>query len=129
MGNDRDDRDPFDDIFRELSRMMNDMMGEDFEMHVERDAGFGDDVHVTTQETPEEVYVIADLPGVEKDAIDIKCDGRTVTIAAATAHREYEERLRLPERVDEHSAKATFNNGVLEIVFDRADPSANIDLR
>ena len=85
MGNDRDDRDPFDDIFRELSRMMNDMMGEDFEMHVERDAGFGDDVHVTTQETPEEVYVIADLPGVEKDAIDIKCDGRTVTIARPRA--------------------------------------------
>lgn len=129
MGNDRDDRDPFDEIFRELSRMMNDVMGEDFEMRVDRDSGFGEDVHVTTQETADSVFVIADLPGVEKDAINIKCDGRIVTIAAATDRRDYEERLRLPDRVDEHSATATFNNGVLEISFERADPSANIDLR
>lgn len=128
MGN-RDDRDPFDDIFREINRLMNDMMGEDFEVHVEQDGGFGSDVHISTQETTEKVYVVADLPGVAKDAIDIKCDGTTVTIAAATQDREFEERLRLPTTVDEHSAKATFNNGVLEIVFDRADPSANIDLR
>lgn len=128
MGN-RDDRDPFDDIFRELNRLMNDMMGEDFEMHVERDGGFGSEVHISTQETDEEIYVIADLPGVRKDDIDIKCDGTAVTIAAATHDHEYEERLRLPATVDEHSARATFNNGILEIVFDRADSSADIDLR
>ncbi|MFC7155740.1 Hsp20/alpha crystallin family protein [Halomarina halobia] len=126
---DRDDRDPFDDIFRELSRMMNDMMGDDVGVHVQgNDAGFGDDVHITTQQDDERVYVVADLPGVQKDAIDIKCDGRTLTVAAATDHREYEERLRLPVRVDEHSATATFKNGILEVIFERADSSANIDL-
>jgi HSP20 family protein len=126
---DRDDRDPFDDIFRELSRMMNNMVGDDFEMHVQGgDSGFGSDVHITTQQDDERVFVIADLPGVEKEAIDIKCDGKSLTIAAATDHREYEEQLRLPARVDEHSANATFNNSILEISFERADSSANINL-
>jgi HSP20 family protein len=126
---DRDDSDPFDDIFRELSRMMNDMMGDDFEMHVQGgDSGFGSDVHITTEQDDERVFVIADLPGVEKEAIDIKCDGKSLTIGAATAHREYEEQIRLPASVDEHSAHATFNNSILEITFERADSSANINL-
>jgi len=121
--NDRDRDDPFDDIFREINRMMNDVVGED------ADSGFGDAVHVTTYEEEGTVRVVADLPGVTKDSIDVKCDGRTVTIAAATDRREFEERFSLPVRVDEHSAAATFNNGVLEITFDRADRSADIDLR
>jgi HSP20 family protein len=126
---DRDDGDPFDDIFRELSRMMNNMMGDDFEMHVQGgDSGFGSDVHITTQQDDERIFVIADLPGVEKEAIDIKCDGKSLTIGAATDHREYEEQIRLPARVDEHSANATFNNSILEITFERADSSANINL-
>jgi HSP20 family protein len=122
---DRDDRDrdPFEDVFRELNRMMNEMIGDDMTGN-----GFGDDVHVTTQEDDEYIYVLADLPGVDKDDIDVKCDGRTITIAARAEGHQYEERLRLPAAVDEHSARATFNNGVLEVVFDRADSSASIDL-
>lgn len=122
---DRDDRDrdPFEDVFRELNRMMNEMMGEDINGN-----GFGDDVHVTTQQNDEHVFVLADLPGVGKDDIDVKCDGRTITIAVSTEGRHSEERVRLPSRVDEHSARATFNNGVLEVVFDRADSSASINL-
>lgn len=126
---DRDDRDPFDDIFSELSRMMDEMMGDNFEMRVQSgDSGFGNDVHITTQQDDERVFVVADLPGVEKNAIDIKCDGKSLTIGAVTDHREYEEQLRLPARVDEHSAKATFNNSILEITFERDDSSANINL-
>ena len=30
--------------------------------------------------------------------------------------------------VDEHSAEATYNNGVLEVTFDRAEDSADIDV-
>lgn len=123
------DRDPFDDIFNELSRMMDEMMGDNFDMHVQSgESGFGTDVHITTQTDDDNVYVIADLPGIEKEAIDIKCDGKTLTINAVTDHREYEDQLRLPTTVDEHSATATFNNSILEITFERNDSSANIDL-
>lgn len=121
----RDDRDdPFDDIFREIERMMEEMTGG----AGPADAGFGGDAHVSTYQGEGSVRVVADLPGVAKDDIDIKCDGRTVTVSAATDVSSYQERIDLPARVDEHSASASFNNGVLEIEFDRADRSADIDV-
>ncbi len=124
----RDDRDdPFDDLFREIERMMNDMMGHG-SVDFEADAGFGSDTHVDIHETDDELRVIADIPGVNKDAIDLKCDGETLTISAESDHRQYDDRITLPDRVDEHSASATYNNGVLEVVFDRADDSADIDV-
>jgi len=120
----RDDRDdPFDDFFDEIERMMNDMMQGDVE-----DSGFGSDTHVTVYEEEDQLRVVADLPGVEKSDISLKCDGDVLTISAATAAREYDERIDLPARVDEHSASATYNNGVLEVTFDRVEDSADIDL-
>ncbi|MFB6135256.1 MAG: Hsp20/alpha crystallin family protein [Halobacteriaceae archaeon] len=121
----RDDRDdPFDEFFRELERMMNGMM----DGPEEDPTGFGSDTHVDVYETDEELRVVADIPGVEKDDLTLKCDGEVLTISAATNHREFDERLRLPSAVDENSASATFNNGVLEVTLDRGDGSANIRL-
>ncbi|MCU4740917.1 Hsp20/alpha crystallin family protein [Halobacteria archaeon AArc-m2/3/4] len=128
----RDDRDePFDDLFREIERMMNDMMnGADvnFESKAGADAGFGADTHVDVHDTDEEIRVIADLPGVEKKNIELECDGKTLTISAQSEHREYDERISLPRRVNEHTANATYNNGVLEVVFEPADQSSGISL-
>jgi HSP20 family protein len=128
---DRDDRDdPFEDLFKQIERMMNEMMGEgSVDMDVDgAAAGGGPDTHVDVHETDDDVRVVVDLPGVEKDAIDLKCDGKVLTIRARTDYREYDERVTLPTRVDEHSATATYNNGVLEVVFDYAQDSADIDL-
>jgi HSP20 family protein len=130
MNDDRDDRDPIDDILREIERVMNEMMGDD--VHIDRGggagAGFGSDLHLDIYEEEDDVRVVADLPGVEKEAIDLKCDGKVLTIAAVSDRRDYEERVRLPAHVDEQSATATYNNGVLEVQFERADDSADIDL-
>jgi HSP20 family protein len=128
MRDDRDDHDPIDDILREIERMMNEMMGDD--VHIDRggSAGFGSDLHLDIHEEDERLRVVADLPGVEKDAIDLKCDGEVLTITAASDRRDYEERVRLPTSVDEQSAGATYNNGVLEVTFERAEDSADIDL-
>ena len=133
----RDDRDdPFDDLFREIERMMNEMMGDDFDMRVERDAnpaggptGFGSETHVDVHQTDDVVRVVADLPGVVKEDIDLKCDGEVLTIGAASDHREYDERVHLPAQVDEHSATATYNNGVLEVTLEKSDESADIDVQ
>ena len=123
---DRDDRDPFEDIFSEIERMMNDMVGGDIDVHT--DTVGGTDVHVSVYEDDDTVRAVADLPGVEKDAIDLTCDGRRLTIAAAGDRREFEERIDLPSPVDERSASASYNNGILEVVFERTDASADIDL-
>jgi HSP20 family protein len=122
----RDDRDdPFDEFFREIERMMNDVWADDWES-ADR-SGFGGDTHVDVHETDGGVRVVADLPGVEKEDISLRCDGEVLTVSAATDRREFDDRIRLPGRVDEDSAAATFNNGVLEVTFDRAE-SADIDL-
>ena len=128
----RDDRDePFDDLFREIERMMNEMMGGadvNIESSSSADAGFGSDTHVDIHDTDDEIRVVADLPGVEKEAIELECDGKTLTISARSDHREYDERVSLPRRVNEHTANATYNNGVLEVVFEPVEGSSGIDL-
>jgi HSP20 family protein len=122
----RDDRDdPFDDFFREIERMMNDVMGEGLE---ENPAGFGSDTHVDIHETDSEIRIVADLPGVEQDDLTLQCDGETFTISANTPSREFDERVRLPASVDESAASASFNNGVLEVRFEKAEGSTSIDL-
>lgn len=121
----RDPNDPFDDIFNEIERMMEDMMGFG---GVGADSDVGTETHVDIHEYDDMITVVADLPGVQKDAIEIKCDGRTLSIDASNDSREYSERVRLPARVDEHGANATYNNGVLEVSFDRAEDSADINV-
>lgn len=133
-----DDRDdPFDDFFRELERMMNEMMGESFDMNVEMQtdhgrlggqAGFASATHVDVQETDDDLRVVADLPGIGKQDIDLRCDGEVLTISATGDDRSYDERVRLPARVDETSASASYNNGVLEVVLDRVDGATDIDV-
>lgn len=133
-----DDRDdPFDELFDEIERMMNEMMGPNasanFRVEHSGSSGggrAGRDVHVDVHEAEDEIRVVADVPGVDRDAIDLQCDGETLSLEAAGPDREYSERITLPSPVDEHSADATYNNGVLEIVFDRikgAD-STSIDI-
>jgi HSP20 family protein len=129
-----DDRDdPFDEFFEEIERMMNEMMGGNAQFHFERspagpDAGAGQNAHVDVQQADDELRVVADIPGVDKADIDLKCDGSTLTIDADGDERRYSERVDLPTRVDEHSAGATYNNGILEVVFDTAADSTDIDL-
>ncbi|AAG18726.1 MULTISPECIES: Hsp20/alpha crystallin family protein [Halobacterium] len=126
----RDDRDdPFDDIFREIERMMEDMMADGQRLDRGDQSGFASSTHVDVHETEDAIRVIADLPGVEKDDISIQCDGTSVTVSAQSGHREYDERVDLPGRVDAHSGAATYNNGILEVAFDRTESSTNIDVQ
>ncbi|MXR52461.1 Hsp20 family protein [Halovenus sp. WSH3] len=131
-----DDRDdPFDEFFDEIERMMNEMMGPNANFHFEHNSGRagesdhgGHDVHLDIHERDDEIRVVADIPGVEKEAIDLQCDGETLQLDAGNGERRYSERISLPGRVDEHSASATYNNGVLEVVFERLDDSTSIDV-
>lgn len=126
----RDD-DPIDDIFNEIERMMNQMFGGDAEFRFEHTSGQHTgthDVHMDIHETEEQLRVIADIPGVEKDDIDLKCDGTTLMLDAEGAERAYREQVSLPTPVDEHSAAASYNNGILEVTFERQDESTSIDI-
>lgn len=130
----RDDRDdPFDDFFRELERMMNDVMGAGGDVRFNQTSSMGgtsggSDVHLDVHETDEAIRVVADLPGVEKESIDLKCDGTILTLDASSDRRDFHERVKLPATVDEHSANASYNNGVLEVSFDRSEDARDISV-
>jgi len=84
----------------------------------------GADLHLDVHETDDAVRVVADVPGVDKDAIDLKCDGEVLTIKAAADQRDYGQRVRLRPTSTEYSANATYNNGILEVSFTRSKTPA-----
>lgn len=84
-----------------------------------------------------EVVVKAEIPGVDKKDLDVSVTGDTVTIKGQTGREEKEEKgdyyrceisrgsfsrtLSLPAAVDASQAKATFKDGVLELVLPKKE--------
>ncbi len=67
----------------------------------------------------DEIKVIAELPGVNREEIKVSATENTVTIQADTPERKYRKDIELPDEVDPPSAKSTYKNGILEIIFKR----------
>jgi len=70
-------------------------------------------VDVFVEETS--VVVIAELPGVEKEFIQINATEDKLTISVNTPKRSYYRELNLPAKVDPKSSAASHKNGVLEV--------------
>lgn len=70
-------------------------------------------------EKGDEIRVIAEVPGVDKDKVKVKItDGGTKLIIQATGEdRKYYKEIELPAQVDDKTAKATYNNGVLQVIM------------
>ncbi len=68
-------------------------------------------------EDDDTVKVLAELPGVEKNEIRLRATDHGLTISVDNPIRKYYKELEFPVEVDERSAKSTYTNGVLEIVF------------
>jgi len=66
-------------------------------------------------EEGETVVVLVALPGVDKDDIDLRLTGNTLTFSVDAADFEWYDELKLPARVNPKSARASYKNGVLEI--------------
>lgn len=73
-------------------------------------------------ETDNEVQVIAEMPGVDKDDIEVNATETTLEIRAEGENRKYYETVELPAEVDPDSAKARYNNGVLEVILKKKTP-------
>jgi HSP20 family protein len=144
------DDDSFDDIFEEMFEQMNEMMenmgaqggfggfrmtggpdGANFESFGDGADPFGaggfeePTTHVDVLDEGDRVRVVADLPGVEKEGIRVAVSGEELKIQASGDEREYDERVPLPAEVDDDTGEATYNNGVLEVAFDKVDDTEN----
>jgi HSP20 family molecular chaperone IbpA len=90
---------------------------------------------VDIHETPEELVVVADMPGVSRDSVDIQLDGDSLTIEGRVRPEDYEglkplhveygvggfyRRFSVGEAVDRQGIKAQLKNGVLTLHLPKA---------
>jgi len=99
---------------------------------VDGSATAGESIALDVVETPEAYVVKAELPGIAKDQIEVKVEGRDVTLGAefredveANGKALWKERaygkmrraIRLPEAVDANAAQAKHVDGVLQLTL------------
>ncbi len=72
-----------------------------------------------------EVRVIAELPGVSKEDINLTVNEKSLVISVDREDRRYYKELDLPGIVDPKGAKSSYNNGVLEITIPLKSPGAS----
>ncbi len=65
----------------------------------------------------EELRVVAEVPGVNKEDLRVTADDSSITIESVTGQPRYQKRVELPEIIDPKTAKSTYKNGILEVSF------------
>jgi HSP20 family protein len=68
-----------------------------------------------------EIVLSADLPGVEKKDIELKVDNHSIAFSAKTEERDYDFGQSFDFELNPEEVKATFNNGVLDVVVMKAE--------
>lgn len=63
------------------------------------------------------VKLVAEMPGVEKTDVKILVQDKFVDISAEHGEKKYHAKVPINQKVDENSAKASYKNGILELVF------------
>lgn len=125
-------RNPFDEI-----EDLFDRMGRSFE-----DSGLTrfQDISLDLVDTDDSIEVVADLPGFEKDDLDVSVRGRQLSISADRSEstdldeenyvrRERTQRsvsrtVTLPAEVKREEVTAKYRNGVLTITLPKMEPEA-----
>jgi len=74
-------------------------------------------------ETNGEIHVVAELPGVEKQDIDLHGTEDSLTISVNTEEHKYYKELKLPGKVRIKEATSTYKNGVLQVILPRIGQS------
>ncbi len=109
---------PFEDVDRMFEQMRSRMWG------VGEPRGIGrQGTHMSLKEHDGQFVLVADLPGFEKEEIDLSLRDDVLTVSAKhevdgddfNRARELSERVTLPKAVEKDDITATYRNGVLEI--------------
>jgi HSP20 family protein len=70
--------------------------------------------------TDKEVKIVLEMPGIKKEDIKINAYDEKVEIKTAeNAQRKYHKIIDLPKQSDLETARSTYNNGILEVTFDK----------
>jgi HSP20 family protein len=126
---------PFGDILS-LRQAMDRLFEESF-VNPTWQFGEGRPVPLDVAQDDDKVTVVAHLPGVKPEEVDITVEGETLTIAGDTTEKATEEQgqvllqeirrgrfvrtLTLPVGLEADKATATFEDGVLTLVIPKAE--------
>lgn len=69
-------------------------------------------------EIDDKVHVTIELPDVDKEDINLDVTETTLRLKAENEEISYSETIDLPSGVDPDTAKASYKNGVLEVIID-----------
>ncbi len=96
-------------IFRQFGNIIPSALPRGIEVRAEREP------LVDVIEEDKTIKIVAELPGVRKEDIDIVLEGKRLVIKVDTKERKYYKEITLPVEVETTGAKAEYNNGVLTI--------------
>ena len=66
------------------------------------------------------ILVVAELPGVDEDDIQIEVQDDILSLSA-TGERKYVKEVLLPSLVDADTMETTYHNGILEVRLHKAE--------
>ena len=67
--------------------------------------------------TKGQTRLVIELPGIEKEDLELNCTEDTANIKASRGERKYVSAIKLKEKVEPETASAKYRNGVLDITF------------
>lgn len=124
--------DSVDDLYDQMQSMMNQLQRNTLDLVR--------GVPVDIQEEDETYKLTADLPGVNKEDIDLKADEETLQIAAETrqeieeqnekyvrrerAERTFQRKIRWPSKVDPETIEAEYEEGVLTVTAEKQEDNS-----
>ena len=78
------------------------------------------DIVCDVNTTDKEVKVVLEMPGIKEEDIKInEYDGKVEIKTADSSQRKYYKIVNLPKEADTETTRFTYNNGTLEVVFDK----------
>lgn len=72
-------------------------------------------------ERDDTISITAELPGVEKEDVDLRVTPDRLVIQVDTEEREYYKDVDLPSPVDPDSVQATYRNGILDVTLKKVE--------
>ena len=83
-------------------------------------------IDTLVDEKEKTLKVVAEMPGVEKSDVNVVVgDDKVIHIDAERGEKKYHVKVPIKHKVDPEPPKATYKNGILELVFKLEDEKSN----
>ena len=124
-------QDDIEDVFKQMEDVFSQFQEKGMDFASELKPNFPVDI----AEEDGEYIVTADMPGVEKEEINIKADNEGIEISAESSHeieeenekyykkersqRRFNRRIKFPSGVDAETIEASYEDGVLTVTAEK----------